>query len=124
MTASLYDRLGAASGIASIVDDVVEAHMTNPVIRARFLPYREQPERLSVIKQHLRNFFAAGCGGPETYNGRSMPDAHRGMNLTEAEYVAAIDDILTTLEARGIDEATRKDVLAILYSLKGDILHL
>jgi hemoglobin len=123
MTASLYDQLGGATGIAEIVDAVVDAHMRNPAIRARFAPYRDQPERLGVVKGHLRNFFAAGSGGPETYSGRSMPEAHRGMNLSHAEYFAAVDDILTTLEARGISESARKDVLAIVYSLKGDIMH-
>ena len=52
-----------------------------------------------------------------------MPDAHRGMNLSAAEYVAAIDDILTVLGTHGIDEQSQKDVLAIAYSLKGQITH-
>jgi hemoglobin len=34
-----------------------------------------------------------------------------------------VDDILATLDKHRIDEQTRKDVLAIAYSLKGDILH-
>jgi hemoglobin len=122
MTISLYDRLGGAAGISALVDDIVEAHMQNPLIQPRFLPYREQPERLAEVKKHLRGFFAAGSGGPETYGGRSMPDAHRGMNINEAEYMAALDDILTTLERHDIDEPTRNDVLAIAYSLKGEIM--
>ena len=34
---SLYERLGKYEGIVAIVDDIVEAHMKNPVIQARFL---------------------------------------------------------------------------------------
>ena len=49
---SLFDRLGGTEGITSIVDDVVEAHMHNPGIEARFLPYNDEPERLAVIKKH------------------------------------------------------------------------
>jgi len=52
-----------------------------------------------------------------------MPDAHRGMNISAQEYMAAIDDILGTLEKHRIDEQTRKDVLAIAYSLKDQIIH-
>ena len=33
---SLYQRLGAAKGIARLVDDVIEAHMINATIKARF----------------------------------------------------------------------------------------
>ena len=123
-TASLYQRLGAADGIAALVDDIVVAHMGNPTIKARFRPVADNPERLRVIKQHTCAFLAAGSGGPANYAGRSMPDAHRGMNISEAEYMAAVDDILGVLRQHGIDEQTQRDVLAIAYSLKGDIMHL
>jgi hemoglobin len=36
--------------------------------------------------------------------------------------MAAMDDILSTLERHKIDEQTHKDVLAIAYSLKGEII--
>lgn len=123
MSKTLYERLGGATGIASLIDDIVEAHMNNPAIRARFLPYRDDPEHLAKVKQHLHDFFGAGSGGPESYNGRSMADAHRGMNIGAGEYLAAVDDIMDTLNEHGIDEQTRKDVLAIAYSLKDEIIH-
>jgi len=122
MEKSLYERLGGAKGIAALVDDIVEAHMANPVISARFLPYRSQPERLAAVKQHTRSFLGAGTGGPEKYEGRDMRTAHRGMNVNAEEYMATVDDILATLEKHRIDEAARKDVLAIAWSLKGDIM--
>jgi hemoglobin len=122
MEKSLYERLGGAKGIAALVDDIVEAHMANPVISARFLPYRSQPERLAAVKQHTRNFLGAGTGGLEKYEGRDMRTAHRGMNVNAEEYMATVDDILATLEKHRIDEAARKDVLAIAWSLKGDIM--
>lgn len=121
MTTTLYERLGATEGVARLVDDIVEAHMRNPVIRARFLPYRTEPERLAAIKARTCEFLYAG-GGPVAYAGRSMPEAHRGMNVDETEYVAALDDILATMLAHGIDDETRRDVLAIAYSLKDEIL--
>jgi hemoglobin len=52
-----------------------------------------------------------------------MRDAHRGMNINEAEFVATLDDILLVLRKHGVDEATQKDVLAIAYSLKNEIVH-
>ena len=120
---SLYERLGGPDGIATIVDDIIEAHMDNPTISARFLPYRERPEELNQAKAHLCEFIAMGSGGPEEYTGRGMAEAHRGMNINEAEYMAAVDDILTVLDQHRVDEQTRKDVLAIAYSLKGEIMH-
>jgi len=123
MSNNLYERLGGATGVATLVDDIVEAHMVNPLIKARFLPMRDDPENLANAMQHLRDFLAAGSGGPEQYSGRTMPEAHRGMNISAQEYMAAIDDILSVLDKHNIDEQTRKDVLAIAYSLKDEIIH-
>jgi hemoglobin len=123
MQASLYERLGGAEGIRAIVDGVVGAHMKNPVIKARFLPYASKSERLAELKQHLCAFLAMGSGGPHRYAGRSMPDAHRGMNISAAEYMAAVDDIMAVLRARSIDAPTQNEVLGIAYSLKDDIVH-
>jgi len=123
MSKNLYDRLGGATGIATLVDDIVEAHMNNPLIKARFLPYRDDPDYLAKVKKHTRNFLGAGSGGPEQYSGRSMPDTHRGMNISAEEYMAVIDDILGALDKHKVDEQTRKDVLAIAYSLKDQIIH-
>lgn len=53
-----------------------------------------------------------------------MPDAHRGLNISNAEYMAAMDDIMAVLGSRGIDQDSQKDVLAILYTLKPEIVNL
>ncbi len=118
----LFESLGGTEGITSIVDDGVEAHMNNSSISARFLPYKEQPEKLAVIKKHTVDFFSAGSGGPIVYTGRNMPATHKGMNISPAEYMYAIDDIMEVLEEHKIDEDSKKEVLAILWSLKGMII--
>jgi hemoglobin len=122
MSASLFERLGSEKGIVKIVDDVVEAHMNNPVISARFTPYLEQPENLAKIKKHTVNFFTTGSGGPQVYTGRDMETTHRGMNINAAEYMDTMDDIFKVLDKHGKDAQTKKDVLEILWSLKGMII--
>ena len=122
-TTSLFERLGRSSGIERIVDDVAGRHLENPAIAARFRPYLEQPEKLQSLKEHLARFLETGSGGPRRYAGRDMKSAHRGMNISPTEYMAAVDDILAALTHAGMDEQTRKDVLAIAWSLKDDIIH-
>ena len=119
---TLFDRLGGTAGISSIVDDVIQAHMNNPAIQARFLPYKDQPERVAVIRQHTIEFLSAGSGGKVTYTGKDMPSAHKGMNISPSEYMCVIDDILMVLDKHAIDEQSKKDVLAILWSLKGMVM--
>jgi len=117
----LYNRLGGIKGITAIVDDIVENHMSNPAVNARFLPLKDNPEHFAEVRKHLINFLAAGSGGPEEYTGKDMLSSHTGMNISQGEYMHVIDDIMKALNKNSIDEQTQKDVLAIAYSLKGDI---
>lgn len=121
---SLYERLGGSAGISALVDDIVDAHLNNPAISARFIPSTDDPEYFAQVKQHLSDFLASGSGGSEQYKGKDMPSAHRGMNISEAEYMHAIDDIMGVLDKHQKDEQTKKDVLAIAYSLKDQIIRL
>lgn len=122
MNNTLFDRLGGTAGITEIVDAVVEAHMLNPSINARFLPIKEQPERLAIIKKHTIEFFSAGSGASVEYTGKDMVTTHKGMNISPAEYLYAIDDILKVLDERKIDTNATAEVLFILWSLKDMVI--
>jgi hemoglobin len=41
------------------------------------------------------------------------------MNINPSEYMHVMDDIFMALDKNNIDEDSKKDVLAILWSLKG-----
>ncbi len=118
MTTTLYQRLGGADGIARLVDDVVAAHLDNPLVKARY----ENVKDMEQVKRRSREFFCAGAGGPEPYTGKDMLATHKGMNISEQEYLAVIDDIVGAMSKNGIAEDAKNDVIAILYSLKGDII--
>lgn len=122
MKNSLFERLGGTDGIAMIVDATVKNHMNNPFVNARFLPFLERPEHLAIIKQHTIDFFTAGSGGPNNYKGKDMVTAHTGMNISPTEYMHVMDDIFEALDENNIDDDSKKDVLAILWSLKGMII--
>jgi hemoglobin len=118
MTTTLYQRLGERDGITRLVDDVMAAHMSNPIVKTRF----ENIKDLALAKRMACEFFCAGSGGPEAYTGKDMLAAHKGMNISEQEYLAAMDDIAGAMSKNKLDDATRNEVIAILYSLKGNII--
>ncbi|MEN8139041.1 MAG: group 1 truncated hemoglobin [Bacteroidota bacterium] len=118
---SLFDRLGGTEGISMIIDDMVDIHMKNPAINARFLPDKGT-EKLEVTKQHVKDFLSAGSGGPAEYKGRDLVTAHKGMNIQPEEFVHATDDLMIALDKNNIDEATKKDVLFILWGLKSSVI--
>ena len=118
--ATLYERLGRVEGIRRIVDDIMHAHLANPVIRTRF----ENVKELDHASKMAVEFLCAGCGGPHPYTGKDLVVAHKGMNISEQEYMAAMDDILGALQKNGIGQQTQNEIVAVLYSLKAQVIRL
>lgn len=117
MTRSLYQRLGNAEGITAIVDDAVDRHAVNPLLAPRF-----SGKDLTRAKKMGTQFFCMGAGGPQKYEGRDLRVAHAGMNISEQELVATIDDFVAAMQGQKVGTTEVNEVVAILYSLKGDVL--
>ena len=116
--ASVFERLGGHDGITRLVTDIVDNHYRNPLIRTRF----EQVKDRAALERHSVEFLCAGSGGPQAYGGRDLLSAHKGMNISEQELVAAIDDIVAAMNKNRLEPSVQNEVVAILYSLKGDVL--
>jgi len=117
-TATLYDRLGRHDGITRITRELIRNHLANPLVNVRY----GQVKDMDRLERNVIDFFCAGAGGPETYGGKDILSTHRGMNVNEQEFVTVIDDAMAALETCGVDGPTRNEVLAILWSLKGEVV--
>ena len=118
MEKTLYERLGGAEAIRKLANDIAENRMANPLIKTRF----DIVEDMDKTKQLVFEFICAGTGGPQAYTGRDMLTAHTGMNISEQEFIAVVDDILEAMDKNNLGEAEKKDMLAIGYSLKDEII--
>ena len=119
---SLNTRLGGEDGISAIVEDIVTAHLANPTIKDSFAHLENNPEQMSVFKQHVKDFFGAGSGGNVVYSGRDMPTVHKGLDISGIEFVEGVSDIMMVLNKHNIDEESQKDVLYILFSFRGQVI--
>lgn len=119
--ATLFDRLGGRDGISAVVADVMANHVANPAIGTRFV-HASQP--IETLTAHAVEFFCTGLSGVPTYRGRELAVAHAGLNITEQEFVAALDDILAALDKHGVGEREQGEVLRILYGMKPDVVRL
>ena len=117
--ASLFDRIGGRAGLEKIVPDVVQLHMENPIVGERFRNAKKPPAELARL---AIEFFATGLSGNPTYDGMSMPAAHAGMGINEAEYIAVLDDILAALQKHGVGPQEQAELLYIAYTMKSEIL--
>lgn len=116
--ASLYERLGGEKKIHKLAASIYDNHGKNKAVSSRFT----KSDRNKVIGL-VAQFICAGTGGPQTYAGKDMIAAHKGMNISEREFVAVLDDILEALKSNGVGRREQEELLMIAYSLRGDILH-
>ncbi len=114
---SLYERLGGESRVRKIADDVLDKNLRNPLISYHF-----RDIDMDKLKQLVFDFFSMGTGGPHKYTGRDMRTAHTGMKINEDEWISGADDMISAMNANGVGEAEKNEVLAIFDSLKGEIV--
>ncbi len=119
---SLFERLGGEDGISSLVDNIVDNHLKNPVINQKFSHLKPGTESYEIFKAHVREFLSAGTGGTAKYTGKDMVAAHTGFSITGKEFLSTTDDVLMAMDSHNIDEETKKDMLFILYSMKDAIM--
>ena len=77
----LYVRIGAQDGIAAVVDGFLGKVGADDRVNGRFANTGMPKLRGLLIDQ-----VCEATGGPCTYGGMNMLDAHKGMNITEDEF--------------------------------------
>ncbi len=120
---SLYERLGGVHGIATVVDDFIERVAANDSINAN--PAIKEPrDRVPIagIKHRVTELVCQVTGGPEKYNGRTMKEVHKDMNITEKEWDAMVADFKKTLDKFKVPEKEQNELFAIVESTKPDIV--
>jgi hemoglobin len=116
-TRSLYERLGGGDGITRLASDMVDNHLANPAVAARFAG-----RDIARLKNGAATFFISGTGGPNVYEGKDVLATHRGMNISAVEFMAALDDALMALAKNGIAQREQEEVLFILHSFRAHVV--
>ena len=114
---SLYDRLGGQPAITAVVDDFVANVAADNRINGFFA--RTDIPRL---KKLLVEQICQATGGPCTYTGRSMQAAHKGMNITDAQFNALVEDLKKSLDKFKVPDKEQGELLSALGGMKGDVV--
>ena len=117
MAGSLYERLGGLDSITAVVNDFRDRVAADARINQKFA--RTDLDRLTKM---LIDQVCEATGGPCKYAGRSMKEAHTGMNVTTGEFSALVDDLVATLNHFRIGKTEQDDLLAVLGPLKPEIV--
>ena len=114
---STYAQLGGAAGVEGIVDDLLNVIVDDERINQQFANADILRLREKLIEQ-----ICAKSDGPCTYTGDSMPEAHRHLHLTPADFNALVENLQLALDAQAVPVTTQNRLLARLASLRGEII--
>jgi len=114
---TLYDRLGGKTAITAVVDSFVAKVAADTRINKKFAK-----SDVGRVKTMLVDQICAATGGPCTYTGRSMKDAHKNMGVTEGEFNALVEDLTATLNAFKVGQSEQRELLSTLGAMKADIV--
>jgi hemoglobin len=114
---ALYRELGGTLGITSVVDAFLPRINGDARINTLFRNVDHDDLRRLVIEQ-----LCAATGGPCTYTGRSMQEAHSGLNLTDADFKAFVDDLVAAMNQLKVPKPSQKKLLALLAPMKPQIV--
>jgi hemoglobin len=121
--ASLYDRLGGAKAIEAVTDEFLKVLTSDARIVANpDVAKRAGAIDLGTLRRHVIDFISMAAGGNVAYHGRDMRSAHAGLNITEAEWAAGVDDLVKVLDQFKVPAAEKGELLGAVASIKGDVV--
>jgi hemoglobin len=114
---SIFDRLGGQFAVDTVVAYLYREALTDPILSPRFSAID-----MPTLVRHQRQFLATALGGPDTYRGRSIADAHAGLGIAGEEFDRVAVHVAGGLRLVGASPALIDEVLAAVGSLRGDVV--
>jgi len=114
----LYQELGGQPGITRIV----EGMLLNIARDGRIRHYFANVD-IGRLRGLLIQKFCADAGGPCRYQGASMAESHRGLDLQPADFNALVEDLQLAMQQEGVPERAQNALLARLAPQRGEVIH-
>ena len=114
---TLYDRLGGADMIATLIPAFYTRVKADPDLGPFF-------EHTSFEKLHAMQceFFAMATGGPIAYSGRPLAHVHHGRGITRQHLARFSGHLLDTLLQLGATDAEASEVIARINASSNEIV--
>ena len=117
MERSLYERLGGVDAITAVARAFEDRAAKDDCINQKFA--RTNVDR--VIKEFV-DLFCQATGGPCTYTGRDMTEAHHNMGVTNGEFQAFVEDVVAVLNDFKVGKAEQDELLNLLAPMRPEIV--
>jgi len=114
---TLCQDMGGVDNIKKIASDTLDNALADDRIKHTF-----DNSNIDRVREKLEEQFCAVAGGPCKYSGHSMKEAHKGLNLTNADFNAIVEDLQKAMDKDGVPFATQNRFLARLAPMQRDVV--
>ena len=114
---SLYQALGERPGIQKIVEGMLMHVARDPRIVEFF-----RKVDIVRVRDKLVEKFCVEAGGPCTYTGDSLAEAHKGMNLSRSDFNALVENLIDAMDDQHIPVPTQNRLIARLAPQRGEVI--
>lgn len=109
---SLYDRIGGAAAVSTLVDQFYTRVFDDPELAPFFA--RVPLDHLKTMQAEL---FSQALGGPFVYSGRPIREVHHGKGIQMEHFQRFVDHLIATLS--GFD-LSKSEISLIISRLNVD----
>jgi hemoglobin len=113
---SLYDDLGQGDGISRIVKGLLVRVHQDP----RTVDYFDGVSD-KRLQDKLTELFCQLAGGPCTYTGHTMQQAHGGLHIDQKAFDALVEDLQDSMDENHVAYATQNRLLALLAPMSREV---
>lgn len=114
---SLYHALGERAGIQKIVEGML-LHIAKD---DRIYKYFAKVDIVRV-RDKLVEKFCVEAGGPCTYTGDTLAEAHKGLNLSRSDFNALVENLIDSMDDQGVPVSTQNRLIARLAPQRGEVI--
>lgn len=123
MRKSLWDRLGGESGVSAVVQDVLRIAGKDPRVNfTRNNKLQLEGPGVAVLERRIIEFVSSVTGGNLKYAGKDMKAAHAGMKISDDEFNAFAEHVVTALKRYRVPQGDIDELMAVVGSTRKDIV--
>jgi hemoglobin len=112
-----FQGLGGKAGIKKIVAALIPLELSDPRIKDSFADID-----MKKIGLGLEDQFCELSGGPCRYKGKDMVEIHDGLNITNAQFNALVEDLQTAMDSVGVPTRFQNKLLAKLAPMQRGVV--
>lgn len=114
---TIYEAIGGEEALIAVVDDFYRRVLSDPRLSGFFTG-----TNMTRLKGRQVEFFAVALGGPHTYTGASMRDAHQGRGIRQEHFDLVAGHLTGSLRDAGVPGELVDQIIGAVAPLAPEIV--